>query len=423
MFKIDKNRTFDSDIPIITDNYEVLHFDEYPILFIGTNNYGNKIIGSLLFEDDETDTFRYLQIQVTDKFFRDFLGKKTSYKDIISQSKAIFIVDKDINNKVLSTYHLSFSEIPNDYLPLPSAFCPDANFKFGFEFGISLKGNLADVHEAMIKAAYSVTNSVAGLIRNALDSLYDLKLQPEINQLPYTEGSFKINLKVKIPNYKNIFISQNDIGDYVNKYLSYCIEDLPNEVEQLTDKISENDGKFESLSQFVENMYSKSAITYNTKSKERLKSDVIDSVVTLEKLADEVGNGFNEIEIFGKVQNNKVQIPIAHIDKVQSKKISEISDFLNTGLEGTTQDDVDTEYSICIYHLNTDTRIGNAYIYTDEEKTTMDKPKIEILGDEELSGTIYTESLHLNKWIKVRGMAQKYKDKFKRISIKGNFKN
>jgi hypothetical protein len=423
MFDINKNRTFDSDIPVITDNYEVLHFDEYPILFIGTNNYGNKIIGSLLCEDEDTDTFRYLQIQVTDKLFKDFLGKKTSYKNIILQSKAIFIVDKDINDRVLSTYYLPFSEIPNDYLPLPTAFCPDINFKFGFEFGISLKGSLADVHEAMIKAAYSVTNSVAGLIEEALDSLYALKLKPQIHQMPYTEGSFKINLKVKIPTYENLYISQNEIGEYVNKYLSYCIEDLPNEIEQLTDKVTTNEERFESLSQFVENMYAKSAITYNAESKKRLKADIIDSVPMLEKLADEVGNGFKEIEILGIVQNNKVEIPIAYIDKNQSKKISEVSNYLNTDLEGTTKDDVDKDYLICIYHLNTDTRIGNAYIYTDEEKTTMDKPKIEILGDEELSGTIYTESLHLNKWIKVRGMAQKYKDKFKRISIKGNFKN
>jgi hypothetical protein len=73
MFQINKTRIFDSDIPVIADNYEVLHFDEYPILFIGTNNYGNKIIGSLLCEDEDTDIFRFLQIQVSDKSFKDLV--------------------------------------------------------------------------------------------------------------------------------------------------------------------------------------------------------------------------------------------------------------------------------------------------------------------------------------------------------------
>jgi hypothetical protein len=323
---------------------------------------------------------------------------------------------------VLSTYYLPFEEIPIDYLPLSSFFCPELNFKFSFEFGISLKGKLADLHEAVIKSAYSVTNSVASLIEEALDSLNDFKLKPQILQQASSDGSFKINLKVKFLEYNNFFISEDEISEYVNKYLSYCVEDLPNEIERLTNNNSLDSDKFASLSKSAENLYLKAAMTYNQESRERLKADVIDSLPKVEKLAEEVGNGFKEIEILGKIQENKSEIPIAFLDENQTKKISQATEFMLSNSSDSTQDEEDKVYSICIYHLNTDTRVGNAYIYSDEDKSTMDKPKIEILGDEELSGTNYTESLHLNKWIDVTGRAQKYKDKFKRISIKGNFK-
>lgn len=38
-------------IDIIND-YQVLHFDEYPILFVGKNATNNNVIGSFLYENE-----------------------------------------------------------------------------------------------------------------------------------------------------------------------------------------------------------------------------------------------------------------------------------------------------------------------------------------------------------------------------------
>jgi hypothetical protein len=425
MFEINKNRAFFSDIPVITDNLEVLHFDEFPILFMGTNIYGNKIIGSLLYEDVDTDTFRYLHMQITNKVLNDFINKKISYREVVSISKAIFIIDKNINNEILSTYYLPYNEISKEYLPLESSFCPDMKLKLGLDFGIRLTGDLADAHEASIKSAYLVANSLAELIERAISSLVLLKYKSQINLIPSTTGSFKINLIVKIPNFqkKIQFISQLEISEYISKYINYCIEDLPNEVEHLTDKIPLNEKKFEELSLCAENIYAKSALKYNDVHKEKLKIKVIDSLAKVEILADEIGNGFKEIEIFGNTQDTNSEIQIAHIDKEQKEKIFEASEYMILNSDETITDDEDKGYSICIFHLNLKTRVGNAYIFSDEQKKVMDTPKIMILGDDELTGTEFTESLHLNKWIDIKGKAQKYKGKFKRITIKSGFKD
>lgn len=126
MFEINKNRNVASDLPIITDNFQVLHFDEFPILFVGVNQYGNKILGSLVCEDEDDDNlFRYFQLIVTDEVYFQFIDKKNSYLEVLENSSSIFVLDKDINNEIISTFHISFKEIPKDYLPLPNSFCPD----------------------------------------------------------------------------------------------------------------------------------------------------------------------------------------------------------------------------------------------------------------------------------------------------------
>ena len=416
MFNINENKAFHSVIPDIVDNYEVLHFDEYPILYIGTNIDGNRIIGSLIWEDEESDIFYYFHSQVSSAIFNRFIYKKISYRELLFNATAIFVLKKDINNKILSRYNLSFQEIPSDYLPLPTAYCPTTNFKFGFEFSVSLKGKLADIHEAMIESVYSVTNYTASLIKEAVSSLYALKLKAQIHQLPNTIGSFKINLKVDIPNYVNMFISKDEIADYVNKYLKYCIDDLSDEINNSKNITIENEKKFEALSIIVQTMYDKGGAKFN---REALAQHIMGNMPKIERLVEEVGNGFKEIEILSKTQNNNTEMPIAFIDSYKKDKIEKIAEYVLLNSNDIKKDDEDKEYKICIYHLNTDSRKGNAYIYSDEEKTIMDKPLITISGKDDLSRSIYTESLHLNKWITIKGKAQRKNNIFTKIVING----
>jgi hypothetical protein len=52
MFQISGNKV-KSDLPVITDDYQTLLFDDEPIVYCGTNRFGNRVIGSLAEEDDE----------------------------------------------------------------------------------------------------------------------------------------------------------------------------------------------------------------------------------------------------------------------------------------------------------------------------------------------------------------------------------
>ena len=120
MFKIDIHNKIKTDLSIISDNYEVLHFDEFPILFTGTNIYGNTIVGSLAC-DNEDDVFRYFHVIVSLKDFAEFKNQTKSYLDLLKIAQSVFVLDKDINGNVKNTYLLPLNKIPKDYLPLPTA--------------------------------------------------------------------------------------------------------------------------------------------------------------------------------------------------------------------------------------------------------------------------------------------------------------
>lgn len=99
MFEIDQGYSIESDLSQITDNYEILHFDEFPILFTGTNEYGNKIVGSFVEEDE--DIFRYFIKIVNDRVYINFFNGEIPYLDLLNSTKDVFVVDKDINNIVV----------------------------------------------------------------------------------------------------------------------------------------------------------------------------------------------------------------------------------------------------------------------------------------------------------------------------------
>lgn len=423
MFKIEENRNISSDLPIITDNYEVLHFDEFPILFIGSNGYGNKILGSLACEDEEDDSiFRYFQSIVSNEVFFKFINKKTSYLEALKSSSSIFILDKDINDKIISIYHIAFEEIPQDYRPLSNSFCPDVGLKLGFNFSASLKGALADINEAYNKPVGIITEGLIGVLEQAIASLKNLKLKPEIHQVAYSPGSFRINLKLLLKDYFNIFIPPEEISTYVSDFIHYCTIYLPEEAEGISNDDFSAANEFVKLENSLLRLYDKSAIQQDDDIRKRLVEDTVKALPSLEMISDELGNGFKELEFLSNRHQTKDEFQIGFINNKISQSITDALELFADKKGEFEEDKVDKDYKISIYHLNTDTRTGNAYIPNDKDDSLMDKPKIIILGDDVLTGSIYTESLHLSKWISVTGRAKKMNGRYRQIQIKGDFK-
>ncbi len=110
----------------IISTYTVLHFDEYPILFIGFNDKHQIVIGSLLHENDD-DTTLYLYSVVPARVAVDFMRRNISYIDLLREVNIVFLVTKDYDDNILSVEQTVIGQLDPEVLPLPTAYCPYVN--------------------------------------------------------------------------------------------------------------------------------------------------------------------------------------------------------------------------------------------------------------------------------------------------------
>ena len=81
MWQVDERRKMNNTrMPLITANWQVLHFDEVPILFTGTNALGNRIVGSSAAEDREHRFERFIHAVIDIKSYVAFIHQEITYK-------------------------------------------------------------------------------------------------------------------------------------------------------------------------------------------------------------------------------------------------------------------------------------------------------------------------------------------------------
>ena len=126
---LDSSRVVDIDLPFISDNYTLLYFDEFPMLYTGTNEDGQRIFGSLMCEDEDKDIFRYLHLIVKNKDYLDFIKHRISYRELIEKQKSAFLIDKDELDNIVNTFCVPIKAIPIEFLPHKDLLCPNAELE------------------------------------------------------------------------------------------------------------------------------------------------------------------------------------------------------------------------------------------------------------------------------------------------------
>ncbi|WP_423148626.1 hypothetical protein [Rubrolithibacter danxiaensis] len=422
MFEIDNTYLRQSSLPVITDNYKVLHFDEYPILFSGTNRFGNKLLGSLAYEDVDNDVFRYFVIIVDDKQNSSFFNKSVSYLQLIKESQEMFIIDKDINDKVLAMYNVPLDIVPPDYLPLQNSFIPAKNVvSKSLSFSFSLKGKLADMHKALVNDVNSVNNRIYSYLNESIETLRNLGLEPQVFSQPSEVGSYKLNFDVEFGFEKQLRmfpINPDIIGHFLNNYLQYVSQVLPSENDEFLSNLPEQSKNFQNLQKSLIGVYE----TANVKPSAALSDMLVDSInISANKLSEvteylKISQSFNAIEI-GNYDDNGDFLSIGYLDSNYKSSVS--SKLLAEEKEVSTNDIIADEspqnYRILVYKLNIDTGNGGARIYEDNtEKFTKIKLTIS-KGDKDLSFSVFTKSLNEDIVVDVKGIAIKINGTIKEL--------
>jgi hypothetical protein len=402
----------------ISSSYKVLHFDDFPILFLGVNKFGNKILGSHLEEDDDEKAIWTIHSILSNKEYYDFVNKKKSYKEILKETTTKYLVKKGFNGKTLNAYSLEFENIPEEYQPLDNSFCPNYKKTFSFSYSLGLKGKVADLNRAIAEEVSNIQTAFSDFLEGRLKSLKNINIQPAAYLQPYSPGSFKINLELEFKQKKgqDLFSGQIPIEEYVHEYVKYISTSIVQDKEQfLNDEFLEVSEEYKNLLTAFENLYIKGVIKKPENFDKELKEDLKKSLPIFEEITEQVGKNFDTIEFSN--YNGQDEEFISIIDINYSQAFHTTVEAIEVSKMAVSIDDDFQTYQIYIYHLNTDTRQGNAFIKNLNDETEMSKPKIKISGDEHIEQTKYTESLHLNKWITVKAKAKRVDNKFKYLDI------
>ncbi|MCX3264803.1 hypothetical protein [Pedobacter agri] len=423
MFDINTDSSINSDLPIITDNYQILHFDEYPILFTGTNRYGNKLLGSFVSEDEDNDIFRYFVIIVDDRQFSSYFAKAISYRDLIKSSKEIFVIDRDINDKVLHKYLLSTEYIPSDYLPLPNSFIPDTFLALDeLSFSFSLRGKLADFHKALVNDVNNINLKIYNYLEESLHALSMFNIFPRIYSQPSQIGSYRLNFDIEFEAKEQITlfaIDKKKVAEFLNGYLNYVAYDFPNEEDGFLVKQPENSAQFRTLKRSFEDIITSAHLAPISTVSDILVDSINNSAEKLSNVTEflKSNNSFDTIEV-GKLSDAGKFSTIGYLstnykDEIESKLLPE-EVFLETSV--VIMDEAPKPYRILVFRINSETGRGGARLYYNNETEEYSKVALIIYKNEgDYSNSTFTKSLNENKVVDVVGIATQINGVYKKL--------
>ncbi|MFC1534400.1 hypothetical protein ACFL7M_13650 [Thermodesulfobacteriota bacterium] len=420
MFSFKKNK-ISSEIPLITEGFRALLYDDEPVLYSGKNKYGSYILGSSIDEDYDNNLEWFFHVLIDFDAYVQFLKQKISYFEILKNSNDIYIIEKALNPNTSSVniYMIKFSEIDEDYLPTEDSFCPDP-YLFSYvhaPYSLRLQGLEEDTFRVNTRSLRNVLENFPKIVDSAiaiLDKAFD-----GLTGVPYVEafqgGSFVVNFDFKLDRktdqmslYELLPNFEDEVRILLNKYIDYCFNTLPDELSNvlLQKDAPEFNRIFNEFEAFIAMGAMSGISTEGIESKFTDETKKVPEIIS--DLTDDIGVSFDFIEL------SSVQ-PIIKIDSNKKKNY----DFMIGVIEKQFVDIDPTpmDYKIHIYSLNVDSRKGKANVIKTDDPDAMVNPRIKIEGTEPLENSKYTGSLHENKFITVKGIGKREDAILKSIDI------
>jgi len=405
------------DFPLIAQDYEVLHYDEMPILFTGITRYQARVLCSSVDEDMDLD--RFFHVIVTPDTYSRFLRRKISYRDIIAQSQTIFIVDMPADGRAPSVFMVDVAAIPSEYMPLEDSYCPERAVKQSMTFDVSMRGRRADMHQAYPNDVRTIESSLSGVISDALISVSETKAPPQTVISPYGQGSFRLRFSVEETQQSRQLVFTDALrSDFAVAYLDFCLNRFQDEFDAVASGDLRGAPYFRRLlqtynriSQFAD-IAPGGGYVSGAELQERLLNAVRRSVDRLTDIADILGMGFTSLDIFSVEDDDEALI--STFDAAVAVKIGTSIEMYDAKIGGLWEDPSFKPYEILVYNLNTETRKGSAYLIRPE---SMPRVRIAIDGSGALEQTKFTESLYKNVKIQVNARAKGTRDRITSMRI------
>lgn len=390
MFEVKPHKVIVKDLHKVADNfYSLLNDGDNDIIYTGTNIYGNRILGSIVFEDDENDYLRYFHTIVTDKQFYSFVNREISLRKILESSESFFVIDKDYNNNIIDFNLISFHDVPNDFLPLENSLCPSFLDAASLEYSFSLKGGLSDLHIAEPEVMSVVNTKFCSFLKSSASFVNELDIYPHVYSETAMTGSFELNFKIEFKEGLNLFSKPHaDIKSFLRKLYTYIFSILPKEEKDALKLENIESADFKEIEEEFQQIFLSRGIELPDNGEQK----VIDLIsYSVENLKEIEYNGFDRIELINKTTDGG-KVPVAIIDKnfyasIEDKFFKPESLQLEDIIE---VDATPQEYSIQVYQLNIETGNGGVYLTINE---SIHKVPIHLRGRNTYHNTIFTKNM------------------------------
>ena len=399
------------------ENRRVLFNDgDNDIIYTGFNEYSNRLLGFIMFEDDENEFLRYIHVLVSEKQYSDFINQQTSLISIIDKNETVFIVDFNYKLNEIDQNLIPTNEIPTDYLPLENSFCPDLIKESFLTYAVSLSGGLADSHKAKARELSDVSTHFSDFLKSSTSFINDFQLENNIYVEALKAGSFKINFLVEIKEPKQLSIVDNStvkISKFLSNYFKYFFNKLPEEDNSIFRSETVESEDFQNLEKELQIIYEEKYSLPKAGIEQKLIDLINYSATQIEDI--DYNGSFKELK-FEEGSSDDFAMPFGIINNsfIPSikNKMFDVSRFEVEPIKRI--DEYPREYKFQVYQFNTNSGKGSAY-FTDSEDS-VSKITVHVRGKEDYKNTYFTKSMDEGKPITFKGIGEYKDNKLKKIT-------
>ena len=423
MWEIDAHKLRRPRVALIDGEQEDLEFYDLPILFTGFNALESRVLGSFVGIDRAKRAETYFHAIVDEGSYIRFVNRRQNYPETLRNAYYLYLVQWLKGSEAPLVYEITFNEIPERYRPKEEGYCPKIYRRPSLTYPMILHRGNADSHTVSAKSVADLHEQFTAIFKSPHKRManvrVDVRLQAQASSKQvYEQSSFKFNYLITLDEIQHSFFkSQDDYIQYANNYITYCLNNLPEDAPSLEDEGLENKAVISELW----DQYSKLkgiAPKYKESARKEFVKDVLDVAKKLDEVSETLGEDFKEIILANQSADGDMQLGV--IDQGYREELGKALEVIATKRGQVKEvDQAPTKYKIHIFDLNTGTRKGRAF-YEHPDPRKVAKPIIVISGDEPLAGTKYTESMHENKYIEVIGIGTKLDKVVQRIEIDFN---
>lgn len=419
MFKIKGHKAILKGMHQVSANKLVLFADDdHDVLYTGSNIYGNRLLCSIVAEDDENEFVRYIHALITDEQYYAFLNKQVSLLKLITDVDHFFLVDFNYEGKETNHAVVSVGEIPPEYRPNRKSFCPDFIFEPSFNYAASLKGKEADLHKALPDDLNVINTSFSQFLEIATGFMDELKLKRTVYVEALKAGSFQINFKIELHNQTqtSLFeVSTGNVKSFLKDFTTYILNQLPKEDTNALKGETISSKPFKKLERELTKLFNDNNVVLPENGLEQKLLDLITySVNPLKDIT--YHQSFDKIEFTNLLDDGNV-MPIALVDDnyipLIEQRVWKSEQEEKPDVE--TVDDFPKDYTIQVYQFNKESGKGSAYY---DEDDAIIKVGVHALGKKDYAHTPLTKSLDNGKKVEISGYGKRINGKLTLITIR-----